>query len=297
MAKVVVVVTVLNEVETVDELIRALKSQTVRPTEIIIVDGGSTDGTLEKLRKYSGLKILSQPGNRSVGRNFGVNKTRSPLIAFTDAGCIPNKDWLKELIKPFAQKEVQVVSGYYKGLPKNAFEKCLVPYVLVMPDKIPGEFWPASRSMALTSSVWIASGGFNPNLWHNEDYEFAHRLKKLGYNFIFAPEAVVGWQPRQNLSQAAWMFLRFAIGDMQARIWRPKVKLLMIRYYAFFFLVFITPWTWVLTIPYLVWAIWKNYKYVKDPRAFFWLPILQLTSDIMVLFGSIVGLLSTAAKV
>jgi cellulose synthase/poly-beta-1,6-N-acetylglucosamine synthase-like glycosyltransferase len=88
------------------------------------------------------------------------------------------------------------------------------------------------------------------------------------------------------------MFLRFAIGDAQAGIFRPKVKYLILRYYVFLFLTFINRDVWYLAIPYLLWAIAKNYKYVKDIRAIFWLPILQLTADIMVIFGTIVGLLS-----
>lgn len=292
MAQVAVVVTVLNETNTIHRLIAALQSQTLKPQEIVIVDGGSSDGTREKLQKVRSVKSFLYKGNRSEGRNFGVSKTTSSLIAFTDAGCIPDKDWLKELIKPFNGKNVDVVSGYYKGLPANVFEKCLVPYVLVMPDKIVGEFLPATRSMAIRRKTWNLSGGFDPNNSLSEDFVFANKLKSMGIKFSFAPKAIVGWLPRKNLRQAASMFLNFAIGDTQAGIIRPKVKALAVRYYLFFFLVFITPFTWILLIPYLVWAIGKNYRYVKDIRAVFWLPVLQILSDIMVLFGSIVGLLS-----
>src|SRR3989344_3596809 len=285
MARVTVVVTVLNEIRDINFLIDSLKKQT---KEIIVVDGGSTDGTWEYLQKQKGTKTFQKIGNRSIGRNFGISKCHSPIIAFTDAGCVPEKDWLAELVKPFADSQVQVVGGYYKGLPHNVFEKCLVPYVLVMPDQIRSEFLPSTRSMAMRKGV----GLFDEKLSHNEDFAFANALKKKGLKFYFAPEAVVGWQPRSNLRQAAWMFLRFAVGDAQAGILRPKVKLLAMRFYLFFFLVFISRYTWLLAVPYLLWAIGKNYKYVKDIRAIFWLPILQITSDIMVLFGTIVGLLS-----
>ncbi len=290
MAKVAVVVTVLNESETIGVLLGALRRQTTRPAEVVIVDGGSVDGTWEVLRKTRGIKAYRQLGNRSVGRNFGVTKTTSPIIAFTDAGCIPQPNWLEELVKPFTDSNVAVVSGYYKGLSNSVFEKCLVPYVLVMPDQIRGEFFPSTRSMAMRKGV----GLFDAKLSHNEDHAFAIALKKRGLEFYFAPKAVVGWQPRKNLREAAWMFMRFAIGDAQAGILRPKVKLLALRYYLFFFLVFLSSWAWVLLIPYLIWAVGKNYKYVRDIQALFWLPVLQVISDIMVLFGTLVGLLSRA---
>ncbi len=295
MAKVAVVVTVLNEQATIKSLLDSLLGQTSKPTEIIIVDGGSTDGTYRTNRSYKTykqLKFIQKPGNRSVGRNWGVANTKSPIIAFTDAGCIPHSDWLEQLIKPFDKPETQVVSGYYEGQAKNVFQKCLIPYVLVMPDKIGSEFLPATRSMAITRTAWNISGGFDENLWHNEDYAFATKLKKMDLKISFAQNAVVTWIPRQNLRQAAWMFLRFAIGDMQAGIIRPKVKLLTVRYYVFFFLFFLNHWALLLAIPYLIWAIIKNYKYVRDIRAIFWLPVLQITADVCVLFGSAVGLLS-----
>lgn len=281
-------VTVLNEENTIKRLLDSLINQTFKPSEIIIVDGGSIDGTREEIKKYKGIKLLRRSGNRSVGRNFGVAHAKSSIIAFTDAGCIPDSDWLAELTRPFSTPGVEVVSGYYKGLPNNVFEKCLVPYALVMPDQIRGEFFPSTRSMAMRKGV----GLFDEKLSHNEDYAFANTLKKGGIEFYFAPKAIVGWLPRKNLKSAAWMFMRFAIGDAQAGILWPRVKLLVLRYYLFFFLIFINHWFVLLAIPYLIWSIFKNFKYIKDFRALYWLPVLQITSDIMVLFGTVVGLLS-----
>ena len=174
--------------------------------------------------------------------------------------------------------------------------------MLAMPDKASKtEFYPATRSMALKRSVWVKSKGFNEKLWHNEDYEFAVRLKRLGYSLTFAPKAIVGWLPRKNLTEAAWMFTRFAIGDIQAGIFRPKVKLLVIRYlvalFIFFLLLEINLSTSIIylissIILYSLWSIVKNYRYVQNSAAFFWLPVLQFTADLSVLFGTVIGLLS-----
>ncbi len=258
------------------------------PAEIIIVDGGSTDNTVSKCKEYKSIKIITGKYNRSEGRNIGVSIAKGEIIVFTDAGCVPEKNWLEELTKVKAE----VVAGYYEGLPQNVFEKCLVPYVLVMPDRIGSGFLPSTRSMAITKKLFFSSGGFNTKLDTSEDFEFANRLKKAGTKFVFARDAVVGWYPRKNLKQAAWMFLRFAVSDIYAGIMRPKVKFLILRYYLFFFLVFINMWFGLLAVLYIVWSIVKNYKYVKDLRAFFWLPVLQLTADMCVIFGTVMGMLS-----
>lgn len=301
--KVGVIVTVFNEQESINSLLVALKNQTLKPHQVVIVDGGSTDGTLTLLksfsRKWSTLKVYSQTGNRSVGRNFAISKCLCPIIAITDAGCRPHSDWLQNITRPFMDSQVQVVSGYYRGEAENIFQKCLIPFVLVMPDKAEKtEFFPSTRSMALRREVWVKSGGFNPALWHNEDYAFAHLLKRLGYSFHFNSQALVSWYPRKDLQSAAWMFLRFAVGDIQAGIIRPRVKSLFMRFlgfvYLFFFFIelrlYFFPFLILLT--YFVWAIIKNYRYVRHPLAFFWLPVLQITCDVCVLFGSIMGALS-----
>jgi len=300
--RVSVVVTVFNEESSILNLIKSLNTQSQKPYEIVIVDGGSTDKTFETLTKsqIKILKIYQKIGNRSVGRNYGVSQSHGQIIAFTDAGCQPHSDWLENLIKPFIGKSTTVVSGYYQGVTENIFQKCLIPYVLVMPDKAEKtEFYPATRSMAIRKSIFNSSGGFNESLSHNEDYAYAHKLKSMGYSFTFAKEAIVDWFPRKNLKQAAWMFTRFAIGDIQAGIVRPQLKPLAIRYLIFTYLIFLIPYfpiiiflILLLTICYLFYAIYKNYRYVKDLHAFFLLPVIQITCDLSILFGSLVGYLS-----
>ncbi len=314
MAKVSVICTVINEINTLPDLLKAISQQTRQPDETIIVDGGSTDGSWNYLLHQKNIKAYQKIGNRSVGRNYAISNTKSPVIAITDAGCIPDRNWLKEIIAPFKfpspklgegigvrYGQVDVVSGFYRGIAKNIFQKCLIPYVLVMPD-IAGktEFFPSTRSMAIRKSVW-AKFKFNEKLWHNEDYAYAVTLKKAGFSFFFAPKAIVNWMPRKNLKDAAWMFTRFAIGDIQAGIFRPQVKNLMIRYaiavYLFFlsleiqilFILFVT-----LLLCYSIFSILKNYRYVRDIRAFFWLPVLQITSDVSVLSGTLIGFMSKA---
>lgn len=297
--KVSIIITILNEESTLPDLLLGLSKQTLKPSEIIIVDGGSTDKSLAILEKNKlNLRIFSCPGSRAKCRNFGVSKSKSKIIAFTDAGCIPKPDWLEKLTEPFTDTKTSVVSGYYKGSYANDFEKCLIPYVLVMPDKIPVEFLPSTRSMAILKKVFLDTNGFDETLYHNEDYAYAVRLSNLGYKFVFAKDAVVVWLPRKTLRSAAWMFFRFALGDIQAGIFRPKLKYLAIRYLAGIYLFFLTleipilfPILVILILTYLIWSILKNFRHVKTAKALFWLPIIQITSDLSVLFGTLVGIM------
>lgn len=310
--KVSFIATVYNEEKTVDLLIDSLLSQTKKPDEIIIVDGGSTDATVSIIsnfiRQLGGsnqqikFKFLIKKGNRAVGRNTAVKPARGDIILCSDAGCILDKDWVKNITAPFRNPKVDIVAGFYKGAPKNIFEKCLVPYVLVMPGKInPHTFLPASRSMAFRKSVWEKAGGFPENFSHNEDYIFAQKLKQMKAKIVFAKEAVVYWLPRKNLQEAFNMFYRFALGDMEAGIIRPRVILLFARYLvgiAILIAYLVTESNlllttcYVLLVMYLMWSIGKNYRYVNDFRAIFYLPLIQFSCDFAVISGSLKGIIT-----
>ena len=305
------VATILNEEKNIKFLLSSLIHQTKKPDEIIIVDGGSKDKSVQNIRDFiSGIKsekirrsikLISKKGNRSVGRNEGILKSKGEVIVLSDAGCIPDKNWVKNITKPFGNNDIEVVSGYYKGVPISNFAKSLIPYVLVMRDRVnPKEFLPSGRSMAFRKSIWKRFGGFPRECSGNEDYVFAKRLKKVGVKFIFRKNAIVYWIPRKNIFEAFVMFFRFAIGDSEAGIFRPKAILIILRYLIILWIIVLSSYlspsfsiklaSYILVL-YITWAIWKNFKYVKEKSAFFYLPLIQIVSDMAVIFGTTLGFL------
>ena len=92
------VATVRNEQATIRAFVESLLSQTTLPDEVIIVDGASTDGTLEILRQFAAagkIRLISQPCNIAQGRNLGIGQARHEFIAVTDAGCRVEPDWIE----------------------------------------------------------------------------------------------------------------------------------------------------------------------------------------------------------
>ncbi len=302
--------TVLNEEKTITQFLESIDNQTRLPDEIIIVDGGSSDNTISKILKFKSkiknelnLKVFVKKGNRSVGRNSGIKRARGNIIISSDSGCILDKKWVEEIVKPFGDKKTDVVAGYYKGISKNAFQKSLIPYVLVMEDKInEKDFLPATRSMAFKKSVWEKVGGFDEKLSHNEDFSFANKLKAVGARIVFAKIAIVNWIPRSNLKQAFVMFFRFALGDIQAKLYREKVIYIFLRYILGLYLIFLAVimrsmflniFILSLLFSYIVWSIKKNYKYVNNKQACFYLPLLQFISDAAIMLGTSIGLIQS----
>ena len=193
--KLSIICTVLNEEKTIEKFIDSILKQTVAPDELVIVDGGSTDNTISKIQNSKakiqqyGLKIktIIKKGNRSVGRNEAIKNSSGDIILVSDSGCVLDKDWIKNITKPFKDKNIDVVSGYYKPVTKNIFQKCLAAYTSVMPDKIDKEnFLPSSRSVAFRKSAWKKAGGYPENLNTCEDLVFDKNLKNKNAKFIFA---------------------------------------------------------------------------------------------------------------
>ncbi len=287
------------------ELLYALNWQTVQAKEIVICDAGSRDATPHHIstfaKKYPQLNItlITKPGNRSVGRNAAIQKTTTKLIAITDAGCVPERNWLEELSACHKKCGAPVIAGYYFGLPATPLEEAIVPYALVMPTRVKGhEFLPATRSMLIEKQVFEKHGGFDERYSDNEDYVFARKLQQKNVPMAFCPKAQVGWMPRSSLSQFWTMIYRFARGDGFAGLWRPKVGCIYIRYLLALLAVGLWLSAGISLVPlfffgvvglvlYSYWAIQKNIVYV--PSGWQWLPVLQIISDLAVMLGTAVG--------
>jgi glycosyltransferase involved in cell wall biosynthesis len=307
--KVTFISTVFNEEENIDKLLDSLLEQSKNPDEVIITDGGSNDKTIAKIKDYEArfkkknvvFKLLIKKGNRSVGRNTAIKYSTGDVIACSDAGCVLDKNWLKNITEPFNNSATDVVSGYSEGLPANIFQKCLITYVLIMPDKIDHDnFLPAARSMAFRKKLWQNAGGFPENFSDNEDYVFARKLKEMDSSIVFRKHAMNYWLPRKNIKEAFVMFYRFASGDAEAGIFRPKVVLIFARYLIGFIIAsmylslrrpFILYSLCFILFMYICWATAKNYRYIKSTWAFLYLPFIQVLSDIAVIIGTVRGVI------
>jgi len=192
------VMTVLNEEKTINSFLASLANQSKLPDEIIIVDAGSVDKTITKIKNEKlktkknkiTIELLKRKGfNRSQGRNEAIKKAKGEIIVTSDAGCVLDKEWLKEITKPFLKAGgPSVVSGFYLPTGESLFQKILGQLTSVSLKDIDKEnFLPSSRSLAFKKSAWTKVGGYPKELNYCEDLVFDLRLKRAGLKFIFAP--------------------------------------------------------------------------------------------------------------
>ncbi len=230
-APISLVITVLNEGAAIETLLASIAAQTRPPTEVIIVDGGSTDATLPWLREWQArlpLQVLSKPGaNISQGRNAGIAAAQGPLIAVTDAGVWLPPTWLADLVAPFTApkhgRRPTVVAGFFVPAPQTVFERAMGATVLPALDEIdPATFLPSSRSLAMYKEAWVRARGYPEWLDYCEDLIFDLRLRQQAEPTAFAPTAQVWFRPRGSFRAFWHQYFRYARGDGKAGLFARR---------------------------------------------------------------------------
>ncbi len=308
--KVSVIATVKNEGEAIRKLLDSLTAQTRQPDEVIFVDGGSTDDTVEVLESYADvlpLRVLVRPGcNISAGRNAAIVEATGEVIASTDAGVRLSPNWLEDLVRPFQSRgDVQVVSGFFVADPQTAFETAMGATVLpALEDLDPERFLPSSRSVAFRKGAWERAGRYPEWLDYCEDLVFDFRLRDLYGPFPFAPEAVAYFRPRSDLRAFFAQYYRYARGDGKANLW-PKRH--AIRYFAYLFAAPVLLvlglrwglfWLSLLVLGFAVY-LWRPYGRLRTMmaslspaekiEAALWVPVIRVTGDVAKMIGYPVG--------
>jgi len=230
------IATVLNEGDNIQRLMDTIQHQTLHPDEIVIVDGGSRDQTVEILRPYEHilpLRILIEPGcNISRGRNVALQAATSDIIAITDAGVRLDHDWLEKITQPLRDNPTYTVSaGFFRADPQTAFEAALGATTLPLLAEInPATFLPSSRSVAVRREAALAVGGYPEWLDFCEDLIFDLRLQATQPPFAFVSQAIAHFRPRPTLTAFYKQYYRYARGDGKADLWRRRHAIRYIFY-------------------------------------------------------------------
>lgn len=217
-----VIVPSYNAGRKIRRCIRALKRQKTEKTyEIIVVDDGSTDGSLQWL-SGNGVRVHRQRNQGpAAARNLGVEKARGNVILFTDADCEPLQDWIEQMVWYLKDPCIAGVKGSYLTRQKGVIARFV-------------QFEYESKYKRMQGDPYIDfvdtySAGFNKQDFLSvgkydarfptasvEDQDFSFRMWEKGYRMVFCPEARV----YHTHSHSFWNYVKkkFRIGFWKALV-------------------------------------------------------------------------------
>jgi glycosyltransferase involved in cell wall biosynthesis len=209
--------------------------------EIVIADGGSSDGTVPLIKKYQEqypfIKLVEIPNCPSPGyaRNRALEEVKGEFLFFTDGDCAPCKEWIYEMLKHFERDEkIGIVGGEIYTLrvekdniveawcehfrfnmvsPRYGFIK--EGYFPLLSDMYPTQIVGHRGFFFVTANVAYRKKAIdqaNAKFWTKptgEDIDFCYQVQRAGWKLYFAPKAKVDHMHRANLQQLLKVWITY----------------------------------------------------------------------------------------
>jgi GT2 family glycosyltransferase len=202
-----VVIPTYNRAAVLQRLLEALGRCTVPSggAEFIVVDDGSPDRTREVLGRSSlpGLVALHQEnGGAASARNRGWRHAQAPIVAFTDDDCVPEPEWLVEVVDAFHEESVAALGARIQPLVPGVLAEFVQAERLVGHGGTPDDVkYLVTANAAYRRSVLEALDGFDDAFpgAAGEDTDLTMRAREQGYRVVLVDRATVAHDHRTSL--------------------------------------------------------------------------------------------------
>lgn len=193
--KVSIIIRCLNESKFIEKLLIGIEQQTYKNVEVIVVDSGSTDGTIEIAQKYTPHIVQIRPEDFSFGYalNVGCQAATGELLLFASAHVYPvYHDWIEKIIAPFSDERIALVYGRQIGGKPTKFSEHEIfrkwfPAYDIHSQKNP---FCNNANCAIRRSLWLIQP-YDESLTGLEDLDWAKKIQEAGYKINYQSTATI----------------------------------------------------------------------------------------------------------
>jgi glycosyltransferase involved in cell wall biosynthesis len=215
-----IIIPAYNAEHTLEECLQACLAQTYPDFEVIVVDDGSTDSTPDIAKSIDGIQYVHQEnGGPAKARNTGARHAKGEIIAYTDSDCIPEPDWIEQLVALFEEGVTAVGGTYGIANPDSRLAQFIHEEIAYRHKKFEKEVdFLGSFNVAYRKKDFDELGGFDERfkIASGEDNDLAYRLHDYCGKLYFAKKAIVNHHHPEKLSP----YLRT---QMRHGFWRMKI--------------------------------------------------------------------------
>lgn len=195
MPQVSIVIRCFNEERHLGRLLHGVMQQTLGEVEIVVVDSGSTDGTLAVARRYPTRILSIKPEDFSFGHslNVGCQAATGEFIVIASGHVYPvYKDWFEHLLEPFKDPDIALVYGKQRGAKTTTFSEHQVFAKWFAEESNLHQDHPFcnNANTAIRREVWEKLP-YNEELTGLEDIDWAKRAMQLDFKIAYVADAKV----------------------------------------------------------------------------------------------------------
>jgi len=172
----------MNEEHYIVQCLESIVKQSYKDHEIVVVDGESSDRTVELAEKYAD-KVIVRKGSVGVARNLGAKNSRGSILAFIDADTVAHPCWLDAVDESFRKGEFIAATG--PTLPLNGDRSDEIYYriaTIYVPKLllILGTPYMGGFNCAYERNAFFRAGGFDEENIISEEAKLSFNIKRLG---------------------------------------------------------------------------------------------------------------------
>ena len=207
-----VVLAVLNGGPRFEKCLDAIRSQEGVHFRLVVVDNGSTDGSAELGRGKADVYLEEPRRSAYAARNLGLTHCVAPVVAFTDADCVPDPSWLRRGVDCLLGGGAELAAGRVSQERASTTWGRHDELTYLNQEFNVAHGFGATANLFVRSGVFKRIGGFDSSLLSGGDLNLCTRAVSAGFNLVYCGEAEVSHAPREGARAVLRKAWRISVG-------------------------------------------------------------------------------------